>query len=45
MLHQDEPQTYVIAANTSRTIRDLCDVSFSHAGLDWQDTWRSTTAF
>ena len=37
MLQQDVPQTYVIATNTSRTIRDLCDVAFSRAGLVWQD--------
>ena len=37
MLQQDQPQTYVIATNTSRTIRDLCDLVFSSVGLDWQN--------
>jgi GDPmannose 4,6-dehydratase len=36
MLQQDRPQDYVIATNTAHTIRDLCEVAFSHAGLDWQ---------
>jgi GDPmannose 4,6-dehydratase len=36
MLQQDEPQDYVIATNTVYTIRDLCEVAFSHVGLDWQ---------
>jgi GDPmannose 4,6-dehydratase len=36
MLQQEEPQDYVIATNTCYTIRDLCDVAFSHVGLDWR---------
>jgi len=36
MLQQDEPQDYVIATNTAFTVRDLCEVAFSHVGLDWQ---------
>jgi GDPmannose 4,6-dehydratase len=37
MLQQEEPQDYVIATNTAYTIRDLCDVAFSHVGLDWRE--------
>ena len=37
MLQQDEPENYVIATNRANTIRDLCEVAFSHAGLDWQE--------
>jgi GDPmannose 4,6-dehydratase len=37
MLQQDEPQDYVIATNTAYTIRDLCEVAFSHAGLNWRE--------
>jgi GDPmannose 4,6-dehydratase len=36
MLQQEEPQDYVIGTNTAYTIRDLCEVAFSHVGLDWQ---------
>ena len=36
MLQQEEPQDYVIATNTVYTIRDLCEIAFSHVGLDWQ---------
>jgi len=36
MLQQDEPRDYVIATNTIHTVRDLCDVAFSHVGLDWE---------
>jgi GDPmannose 4,6-dehydratase len=37
MLQQNTPTDYVIATNTAYTIRDLCDVAFSHVGLNWQD--------
>ena len=37
MLQQDEPENYVIATNRTNTIRELCEVAFSHAGLNWQD--------
>jgi GDPmannose 4,6-dehydratase len=37
MLQQETPQDYVIATNTAYTIRDLCEVAFSHVGLDWQE--------
>jgi GDPmannose 4,6-dehydratase len=36
MLQQERPQDYVIATNRANTIRDLCEVAFSHVGLDWQ---------
>jgi GDPmannose 4,6-dehydratase len=37
MMQSDEPQSYIIATNTSHTIRELCDVAFSRVGLNWQD--------
>ena len=37
MLQQDTPQDYVIATNTAYTIKDLCQIAFSHAGLEWTD--------
>ena len=37
MLQRDEPGIYVIATNTSQTIRDLCEVAFSRLGLNWED--------
>ena len=36
MLQEDEPDDYVIATGTSRTIREFCEVAFAHAGLDWR---------
>ena len=37
MLQQDSPQDYIIATNTSYTIRDLCEFAFKHVGLNWED--------
>jgi GDPmannose 4,6-dehydratase len=45
MLQQDEPDSYVIATNTSYTIRDLCAVAFSRAGLNWEDHVVTDEAF
>ena len=37
MLQQDVPRDYVIATNTIHTVRDLCQIAFSHVGLDWRE--------
>jgi GDPmannose 4,6-dehydratase len=36
MLQHDEPHDYVLATNTAYTVRDFLQLSFEHAGLDWQ---------
>jgi len=36
MLQQDKPDDYVVATGEIHTIRDFLDLSFSHAGLEWQ---------
>ena len=36
MLQQDDPDDYVIATGTSRTIGEFCEVAFARAGLDWR---------
>jgi GDPmannose 4,6-dehydratase len=35
MLQQDEPDDYVIATGETHTVRELCEVAFGLAGLDW----------
>ena len=35
MLQQDKPDDYVIATGISHAVRDLVEVAFGHAGLDW----------
>jgi GDPmannose 4,6-dehydratase len=37
MLQQDEPEDYVIATGKKHSVRDLLQLAFSHAGLDWQN--------
>jgi GDPmannose 4,6-dehydratase len=36
MLQQDQPDDYVIATGISHSVRDLVEVAFAHAGLDWE---------
>src|SRR5436309_5713155 len=36
MLQQERADDYVIATGKSHSVRDLVDVAFGHAGLDWQ---------
>jgi GDPmannose 4,6-dehydratase len=36
MLQQDRADDYVIATGESHSVRELVDVAFAHAGLDWQ---------
>jgi GDPmannose 4,6-dehydratase len=37
MLQQDEPDDYVIGTGHTCSVRDLCNVAFSHVGLDYRD--------
>lgn len=37
MNQQSDPKDYVIATNTSHTVRDVCEVAFSRVGLDWRE--------
>src|SRR5271165_7325858 len=37
MLQHDEPMDFVVATGETWSIRQLCEVAFGAAGLDWQD--------
>jgi GDPmannose 4,6-dehydratase len=37
MLQQERPDDYVIATGVSHSVRDLVEVAFGHAGLDWRE--------
>lgn len=45
MLQNREPRDYVIGTNTTHTVRDVCQIAFSHAGLTWQDHVVSDSKF
>jgi GDP-D-mannose dehydratase len=36
MLQQDQPDDFVVATGKSHSVRELVEVAFGHAGLDWQ---------
>jgi GDPmannose 4,6-dehydratase len=36
MLQHDSPDDFVVATNTAHTVREFLELSFGHAGLDWQ---------
>jgi GDPmannose 4,6-dehydratase len=37
MVQQDQPDDYVIATGETHSVGELCQIAFSHAGLDWQE--------
>jgi len=37
MLQQDEPADYVIATGELHSVRELTEIAFGHAGLDWHE--------
>jgi GDPmannose 4,6-dehydratase len=45
MLQQDEAEDYVIATGKSHSVRDLVEIAFGHAGLDWQKHVKLDPAF
>ncbi len=45
MLQQDKPQDYIIATNTLYSVRDLCEIAFSHMGLNWKKHVRTDKRF
>jgi GDPmannose 4,6-dehydratase len=36
MLQQDTPDDYVVATGVTHSVKQLVELAFSHAGLDWQ---------
>jgi GDPmannose 4,6-dehydratase len=36
MLQQDQPDDYVISSGETHSVRELCELAFGHAGLDWE---------
>ena len=36
MLQQETPDDYVIGTGEAHTVREFCELAFSHVGLDWE---------
>ncbi|MBU6514872.1 MAG: GDP-mannose 4,6-dehydratase [Acidobacteriota bacterium] len=45
MLQRDAPDDFVIATGQTHSVRELCEVAFGAAGLDWQDHVKIDPAF
>jgi GDPmannose 4,6-dehydratase len=37
MMQQPSPDDYLIATGRAHTVRELCEIAFSHVGLDWEE--------
>ena len=37
MLQQDQPGDFVLSMNETHTVREFCQIAFSHADLDWAE--------
>lgn len=44
MLAQDHPGDYVVATGQLHSVREFCEIAFSHAGLDYRDWVRANSA-
>jgi GDPmannose 4,6-dehydratase len=45
MLQQAEPDDYVVAMGETHSVRDFCEIAFSHVDLNWQDFVLQDPAF
>jgi GDPmannose 4,6-dehydratase len=45
MLQQSEPDDYVISTGVAHSVKNLVEIAFTHAGLDWQKYVRLDPAF
>ena len=44
MLQQPAADDYVVATGRTTSIRELCDIAFRHAGLDWREHVRTSAS-
>jgi GDPmannose 4,6-dehydratase len=40
-MQRDQPDNYVVATGESHSVRELCQIAFSHAGLDYREFVRT----
>ena len=44
MMRADVPDDYVVATGQSHSVRELCEVAFGHAGMDYREHVKHRTA-
>jgi GDPmannose 4,6-dehydratase len=37
MLQQEKADDYVVATGRTTSVKDMCDIAFSHVGLNWEE--------
>lgn len=37
MMQRPEPEDFIVATGNTHSVRDLCEIAFSHVGLDYRD--------
>jgi GDPmannose 4,6-dehydratase len=45
MLQQETPDDFVVATGESHSVREFCEIAFSHVGLDWSKYVRQDPRF
>lgn len=45
MLQQDEPDDYVVSSGETHTVGEMCEIAFSHVGLNYRDHVRVDPQF
>ncbi len=45
MLQQPAPDDYVVATGETHTVREFCEIAFSHAGLKWEEHVKTDPRF
>jgi GDPmannose 4,6-dehydratase len=45
MLQQDQPDDYVAATGETHTVREFCEIAFSHVGLDYEQHVKTDERF
>ena len=45
MLQQDKPQDFILASGKTHTVKDICEIAFTHLNLNWKDHVTKDTQF
>ncbi len=45
MLQQDKPDDYVVSSDETHSVREMCEIAFSCAGLDWHEFVKEDPAY